>query len=99
MDKTTRDQLIFLATLTEDLSQLNSECLDYLAGSLEWRTYGKDGKGEGVIKALNDLDTDHLENILITQRHIHVIYSKTILHILKRRWKVSPRKSLPEPIP
>jgi hypothetical protein len=91
MDKTTRDQLIWLARATGDLSQLTTECLDQLARELPWGTYGKNGDQDRVVKFLGDLDTDHLENILITQRQIHVIYSKTILHILKRRWKAQTR--------
>ena len=92
MDKTTRDQLIWLARATGDLDQLNTECLDQLARELPWGTYGPNGDQERTVKILNDLDTDHLENILITQRQIHVVYSKTILHILKRRWKARNRQ-------
>lgn len=49
---------------------------------LKWRVLEKDGY---IQKKLIDLDSDHLENIIVTQSHISGKYKRTILEILKKR--------------
>lgn len=65
---------------------LNEDTLDELAATTKWGTFGPNGDQPRVDKPLRDLDTDHLENILITQRHIAWQTSLVILHILKDRY-------------
>ncbi len=55
------------------------------ANQLIWGTYGKPVKLPVQYKFLYELDSEHLENILITQRHIPVIYSRAILLLLEQR--------------
>jgi hypothetical protein len=58
----------------------------WLAFEMQWGTLGEDGRGEPEFIKLRDLETDHLENILVTQHHIQSNVKATILHILKRRY-------------
>lgn len=58
---------------------------------LTWGTYGKDADKPLKLRFLNDLETSHLENILITERHIKPVYSLVILDILKERYSPSLR--------
>ena len=62
-----------------------------LARKIPWGTYGPDGLGlredneDSVTwKHLDSLDTDHLENILVTQQ-IFPAYRRAILDIIKER--------------
>lgn len=64
---------------------LTEEDLDYLSTRLEWGTYGPEGDGELQIKKLVDLDTDHLEQLLIMPTGASSV-RKVILHILKQRY-------------
>lgn len=61
---------------------------------LKWGTYGPEGRGPLRMVYLIDLDTDHLENILITQPHISNRYAAAILQILKCRYLASRSKVL-----
>jgi hypothetical protein len=65
---------------------LNDDVLEDLSYTLKWGTFGLNGDQPRVDKPLRDLDTDHLENILVTQRHIAWQTSLVILHILKDRY-------------
>ena len=40
---------------------------------------------------LTDLDTEHLENIIVTQAQITPLYKRTILAILKQRYNHSKK--------
>jgi len=57
---------------------------------LKWGSHGPEGKDPKQIRTLNDLDTDHLEAILITQPHIGNTYRAAILALLHRRYKNLP---------
>lgn len=35
-----------------------------------WKSYGKDGKQPGTWLVLKDMETEHIKNILLTQKHI-----------------------------
>ena len=43
-----------------------------------WKSYGKDGKQPGTWLVLKDMETEHIKNILLTQKHI----SATVVHQL-----------------
>ena len=73
-------------TIRDLRASLTDDDLDHLAAVTKWGTYGPNGDQPRVDKPLNQLDTDHLENILITQRHISWQISCVILHILKNRY-------------
>jgi hypothetical protein len=75
-----------LTALTNSVAVLDNAQLSVLSTTLRWGTYGPEGKRPLAVRYLADLDTDHLENILITQRQISVLYSKTIIFILKQRY-------------
>lgn len=53
---------------------------------LTWATYGRGGKDPLTYKRLRDCDTEHLQNILITQRQIPLITSRAIIAILQERY-------------
>jgi len=59
--------------------------------TLRWGTYGIEGKGPLVVKLVVDLDTAHLENILIYMKHQPPLYNKVILAILKERYNTEGR--------
>lgn len=65
--------------------------LSRIRKELTWGTYGKEGKSPLKCRWLDDLDTEHLENILITQRHIPQVYSLVIVTILKERYSATDR--------
>jgi hypothetical protein len=80
LDKLAKNIQSFRASLSED-------DLGALAMTTKWGTFGPNGDQPRVDKPLIQLDTNHLENILITQRHISWQVSCVILHILKERYK------------
>ena len=55
-----------------------------------WGSRGPDGGEELNERPLTDLDTDHLENILITQPQIDNARAAAILSILRKRYKEQP---------
>jgi hypothetical protein len=67
-------------------SSYNDDKLEDLSKSKTWGTMGPEGKGPRQFLPLCELETDHLENILITQRHISFETSLVILFILKDRY-------------
>ena len=79
------DDAVYLTGTTRELNRLSDTELECAARTLRWGTYGPTGTDRLSIKYLNDLDTDHLENILVTQYEITELYRKVILYILKRR--------------
>ena len=74
-----------LTELTRQLRSISDEKLDVLAKTLKWGTYGPNGDGELKVKSFSELDTEHLENIVITQP-ITELQIRVILHILKKRY-------------
>lgn len=81
----TPEAVKFLSKITNDIRSYPDEELDKYSILLKWTSYDESGK-ERKMKSLCELDTEHLENILITQRHISLIYSRVILYILKKRY-------------
>lgn len=63
------------------------QVLEAKAREATWGTFGPNADQPMAERTLWDLDTDHLENILITERHIPLAYSIIILSILKLRYK------------
>ena len=74
-----------LAAITDAVNSITPSRLDELAATMPWGSFGSDGIRPREVRYLSDLDTDHLENILVTQKHIDFIYSKVILHLIKKR--------------
>jgi hypothetical protein len=60
---------------------------DQLWNLLPWGSYGKTGKETRRCRVIAELETDHLEAILITQPHVTPQYRATILELLKERYK------------
>jgi hypothetical protein len=60
--------------------------LDCFAHDIKWGTYGPKGTDQLVFKPLDKLDTEHLENILITQPDLRPLFIRVVLHILKKRY-------------
>ncbi len=67
------------------VAALQMSVQDY-AHELEWTSYGPDGDEGPIKRTLVELDTDHLEAILITQPGISPEYRAAILYILKDRY-------------
>ena len=74
-----------LAAITDAVNSITPSRLDELASLTRWGTYGPTGDKPMQARFLSDLDTDHLENILVTQKHIDFMCSKIILHLIKKR--------------
>ena len=54
---------------------------------LKWGSYGRQGERKSpVYKNIEDLDTNHIENIMINQRHYDARYAIAFLDILKERY-------------
>ena len=72
---------------------LNAEALkdvaqkDNAAAFLTWGTYGPNGDQPLTHKSLADLDTEHLENIIISQPHVLPHFKAAILCELKKRYQ------------
>lgn len=62
----------------------NSSIADF-QDRLLWGTYGRPACYPVRWKKLRDLDTEHLENILVGQWQIPLVYSRAILGILRER--------------
>lgn len=60
----------------------------------KWKTYGPSGSGELTEKNLVDLETAHLENILITQPQIDNDTAAAILFILRSRYQYRVKSQL-----
>lgn len=54
----------------------------------EWGTFGPNGDRPLEVRYLPNLDTDHLEAILITQPHLSPKQRATILELLKSRYEI-----------
>lgn len=77
-----------LNNLTRQIRSISDETLDEIANSRVWGTYGPDGKSELTWKKWSELDTEHIENILITQP-VNELQVRVFLHILKKRYSRS----------
>ena len=58
----------------EELALEDDEPHEVQRRVMVWDTRGKDGKKPLEYKAIADLDTDHIEAILKTQKHIALVY-------------------------
>lgn len=81
-----------LKALTDKLNALTDEQLDNAARNIRWGSYGYETLTPLKVRYLVDLDTDHLENILVTQDHIGPVYRKVIFHLLKKRLSLTYTK-------
>ena len=54
---------------------------------MKWGSYGKDGKSQRRMLSLGEMDTDHIEAILETQKHISKFYRAAFLMELALREK------------
>ena len=71
-----------------EVAQMQADARQYsLWNSLAWGSYGKKGKDVKTVRVLGDLDTDHLEAILITQDNISFEMRAAILELLKIRYE------------
>ena len=52
----------------------------------QWGTFGPEADQPMTVRLLKDLDTEHLENILITQNQIGVEYRAAIILLLRERY-------------
>jgi len=77
---------IRLANITQRLSELTADELNTILDHVMWTSYGLDGKGPATQRPLRALDTDHLENILVTQSHTAFEVRKAIIFLLKQRY-------------
>lgn len=75
-----------IADITRRLSELTEAELNTILDRVLWTSYGVDGKGPATQRPLRSLDTDHLENILVTQIHVEFEVRKAILFLLKQRY-------------
>jgi len=75
-----------LAEITKAINTVSDDEVIEFSKKLKWGTYGPNGDQPVKIRYLYDLDTEHLENILVTQGHIGPIYIRTILVLLKHRY-------------
>lgn len=75
-----------LSEATRIMNGITTRELENYANSLKWMSFGLDGQGPAKLNVLNELETSHLENILVMNSHaLNPVYVKTILHILKTR--------------
>lgn len=79
---------IALTELTKQLNSITPEQCDAYAKRLRWGTFGPTGLRPMEVRYLIDLDTDHLQNILMTQDSCPYLYRRVIIHILKNRWQL-----------
>lgn len=70
----------------KECEQLKLEIVDKIP-EMTWGTFGPDGDQPLQYKPLAELDTDHLENILISQPTLNTNFKAAIVVILKNRYK------------
>jgi len=73
----------------EDCRELKEKIatdLDLYADKILWGEFGQAGKSSLKERSLLDLDTEHLENILITQPHTGCFIRAVIVALLKKRY-------------
>ena len=76
------DESMVVLGLTKDSS------IAEFQNRLVWGTFGRPAQHPVQWKRLRELDTEHLENILVSQRQIPHIYSRAILGILRERYEL-----------
>jgi len=62
------------------------ENLEQIKDKLLWQTKGKNQDKPPYWVKLNDCDTNHLQNIIISVKYVHPITKRVILHLLHDRW-------------
>ena len=70
----------------DQVASLQRAIPNYL-GAFEWGSHGRNGDEPLKQRKLVEMDTDHLEAVLITQSQISPAYRAAILHILKGRYQ------------
>ena len=80
VDEFPDDEIMAVLGLTK-----NSPIVDF-QDRLLWGTYGRPACYPVRWKKLRELDIKHLENILVGQRQIPIVYSRAILGILRERY-------------
>lgn len=85
-------------TTSQELQPLrdNPELMSQVRRELTWGTNGPEGQEPTKTLWLDDLETGHLENILITQYQIKALYKLVILTILKERYLETADKRVDE---
>lgn len=68
-----------------DINATEAEFLIY-AKFITWGTYGKDGKDPLKYVTIELMDTEHLENVLITQDCLHPALRKIMICLLRKRY-------------
>ena len=62
------------------------DLFENLTGTMHWGTLGRQAQNaKHVRKTLRELETSHLENIMITQKHIPDYIGIVIMELIKRR--------------
>lgn len=74
-----------LAVCTKALNDLTPKRLEEMSHEMPWRTFGPNSDQPCKVRYLADLETDHLQNILVTQKHISMMYSKVIMYLIEKR--------------
>lgn len=72
------------SVLAKDGLTMESALSEFM-DKLTWGTYGRPAAYPVKYKKLRELDTEHLQNILATQRQIPIIMSRAIMAILAER--------------
>lgn len=72
-------------TILEEKDYPDTDSFEWKVETVIWGTNGPLGDQPTIYKHLTDCDTDHLETILTTQRHISGETRRIIEHILKTR--------------
>ena len=69
----------------QDTDESFKENHELLRVELTWETYGKEGKDKYKIVKISELDTGHIEAILLTQNLINSMIKKALINELKYR--------------
>jgi hypothetical protein len=85
-------------TTSQELQPLRDDpkLLAEVRSNLTWGTNGSEGSEPTKTLWLDDLETYHLENIIITQYQIKPLYKLVILVILKERYLHTADKRVDE---
>lgn len=86
MAKTAKLEIEYTYLTADEVAALQAEVREQKAwNTLTWGSFGREGKGPCKLRTLGELDTDHLEAILITQPCPHT-HRAAILELLKIRY-------------
>lgn len=86
-------QVLISLNIISDCSKFYLEEVDYMIEFkflkpeeiLFWGTFGKNGKDPVKYLSLNELESDHIQNILLTQKNISAYYRNIFKKILRKR--------------